>query len=169
MAHSVRFISHAGHSCLLVGLFDTILPPSEQRAHYYGLQNKSMHYGLMDKEEQSEPNTLFIRDTMDLYKDHKGIEVIRMNRGVCNHIDIEGWNICEFVSLKELIVGDNCVRFVKQFKLIGLMQLEKVEIGSNSFKAENDCTFEVIECNSLKEVTIGDNCFVHAEKIEFNS
>ena len=114
-----------------------------------------------------------------------------MRSGVCNDPDIDCWKLHSFPVLRELTVGDDCLHFVKEVKLIGLDRLEKVEIGRNCFRESEGC-FEVSKCDALKsvkmgkgccvkwnsfvmkncgveEVSIGDGCFVNCEKTVFES
>ena len=57
----------------------------------------------------------------------------------CNEMQVKEVNLGRFVSLKVFEVGDDCFENVKEVKLIGLNQLEKVVIGMKSFtKKKND-------------------------------
>ena len=110
-----------------------------------------------------------IKSNGDFFEKHREVQVIRMNNGLCNDPDIDKWNLCPFSLLKVLIVGTSCLHFVGQLELVGFSELERIEIGSNSFMAEENCAFVVKDCPSLLCVSIGDDCFVHCKRTVFES
>ena len=140
---------------------------------------------------EAESTLLLIEHDRSFFENRPEVEVIRMRSGVCDDPDIDCWKLHLFPALRELTVGDDCLHFVKEVKLIGLKRLEKVEIGRNCFRESEGC-FEVSECGALKsvkmgkgccvkwnsfvmkncsieEVSIGDGCFVNCEKTVFES
>ena len=63
-------------------------------------------------------------------------------------------------------MGDYCFAFVNELKLIGLKELERVEIGRNSFtKKKNGCGndpnrhFYLKNCERVRELKMGNHSF----------
>ena len=85
----------------------------------------------------------------------------------CNDSESSVLNLSRFVNLRELKVGDECFENVKEVKLIGLNQLERVVIGKNSFTKKNgndydpDRHFYLKNCWRLRELKMG--CFSFAD------
>ena len=63
----------------------------------------------------------------------KRVGVIKVSDGCCNEEGLMELDLSRFVNLRELKVGNECFKNVKEVKLIGLSELESVEIGMNSF------------------------------------
>ena len=142
---------------------------------------------------KSNEHTLIVKKDEDLVGLDVGNEVIRVMNGVCNDPDIEEWSLDDCSSrLRELVLGDDCLQYVSELKLVGFASLERVEIGMRCFCESEGGLFEVSGCKSLKivkvgdgscvdwsgfvmkncgveEVSIGDGCFVSCEKSVFES
>ena len=80
--------------------------------------------------------------------------------------DFSELDLSRFLQLKSLSVGDHCFTYVNEVKVIGLSELESVEIGMNSFtqhknSSDNDSTrhFYLKNCPSLRELRIGRYSF----------
>ena len=80
--------------------------------------------------------------------------------------DFTELDLSRFLQLKSLSVGDHCFSYVNEVKVIGLSELESVEIGMNSFtqhknSSDNDSTrhFYLKNCPSLRELRIGRYSF----------
>ena len=69
----------------------------------------------------------------------------------------------QFVSLRELKVGDECFAYVKEVRLMGLHQLERVLIGNKSFRRDMDRNsngkWYLKNCERLRELKMGYRCF----------
>ena len=134
---------------------------------------------------------LEIKTVKDFFKMSGRVTVIKMVSGLCNDSAIKEWNLSVFSKLVELVVGDNCLQFVKGLKLVGFVSLERVAIGMKCMCESEGC-FEVSDCGALRsvvigcgccvkwssfvmkncgviEVIIGDGCFVSCEKTVFES
>ena len=134
---------------------------------------------------------LEIKTVKDFFKMNGRATAIEMKPGLCTDNAIEQWNLSVFSKLVELVVGDNCLQFVKGLKLVGFVRLERVAIGMKCMCESEGC-FEVKDCEKLKsvvigcgccvkwssfvmrncgveEVSIGDGCFVNCEKTVFES
>ena len=91
------------------------------------------------------------------------VEVIIVVSHCCNRSNVVGLDFSRFSNLREMRVGNKCIRSVKDVKLIGLNQLERVEIGMNSFTKEKNCWpsydpdrhFYLKNCERLRELIMG--------------
>ena len=89
----------------------------------------------------------------------KRVGVIEVSNGCCNEEGLKELDLRGFVNLRELKVGDECFENVNEVKLIGLSELESVEIGMNSFtQHKNDASddpnrhFYLKNCPKLKSL-----------------
>ena len=76
------------------------------------------------------------------------------------------FDLSGFSRLKRLEIGSDCFSYVEELKLIGLKQLESVEIGENSFtKNKNSYGFNTFrhfylkDCPKLRELKMGCYAF----------
>ena len=92
------------------------------------------------------------------------MEVMIVDNTACNDKCLTALVLSFFSNLKVLEVGDCSFAFVEEVKLIGLNQLERVEIGKNSFaKKKNDRPrpinpnrhFYLKNCERLRELKMG--------------
>ena len=74
--------------------------------------------------------------------------------------------LSRFLQLKSLSVGDHCFSYVNELKVIGLSELESVEIGMNSFTKEKNSSdndpnrhFYLKNCPKLKSLKMGHHSF----------
>ena len=74
----------------------------------------------------------------------------------------------KFSKLKRLKIGNNNLQNAKDVQLVGLKELESVEIGNDSFGSGNGA-FQLKECPKLKELVIGDESFVCYSGIEIEN
>ena len=142
---------------------------------------------------KSNEHTLIVKKDEDLVGLDAGNEVIRVMNGVCNDPDIEEWSLNDCSSrLRELVLGDDCLQYVSELKLVGFASLERVEMGMRCFCESEGGLFEVSGCKRLRsvrvgdgscvdwsgfvmkncgveEVSIGDGCFVNCENTVFES
>ena len=137
-------------------------------------------------------NELVVEEDEGIFYADSTTERIVVKSGLCNDDDIREWGLSTCERLVELVVGDNCLQFLRGLKLNGLKSLERVEIGMGCM-CEGEGCFEVSECDKLRrfvigkescvkwssfvmkncenveEVSIGDGCFVHCENAVFES
>ena len=82
--------------------------------------------------------------------------------------DFTELDLSRFLQLKSLSVGDHCFSYVNEVKLIGLSELESVEIGMNSFTkfkntwqitSDPNRHFYLKNCPKLKSLKIGRYSF----------
>ena len=110
---------------------------------------------------KSNEHTLIVKKDEDLVGLDAGNEVIRVMNGVCNDPDIEEWSLNDCSSrLRELVLGDDCLQYVSELKLVGFASLEKVEMGMRCCCESDDGLFEVSGCKRLRSVKVGDGCCV---------
>ena len=96
----------------------------------------------------------------------KRVGVIEVSDGCCNEEGLTELDLSGFVNLRELKVGDECFMYVDEVKLIGLSELESVEIGEKSFTKHkngdgNDPNrhFYLKNCPKLKSLKMGRYSF----------
>ena len=82
--------------------------------------------------------------------------------------DFTELDLARFLQLKSLAVGDHCFSYVNELKMVGLNELESVEIGMNSFtKLKNTWQitsdpnrhFYLKNCPKLKSLKMGRYSF----------
>ena len=90
---------------------------------------------------------------------------IVVNDGL-NEPDFTGFDLSGFSKLKRLEIGNDCFAYVEEVKLIGLKQLESVEIGENSFTKNErgdgydpNGQFYLKNCPKLKSLKMGRYSF----------
>ena len=93
-----------------------------------------------------------------------GVIVVASN--CCNDRELSVLDLSRFVNLRKMKVGDKCFERVKEVKLIGLNQLERVVIGKNSFTKKKDSYgwdssryFYLKNCERVRELKIGRYSF----------
>ena len=87
------------------------------------------------------------------------VDSIIVDNNACNDTDFVLLDLTRFASLREFEVGCYSFSYVKEVKLIGLSQLERIAIGENSFtKHKNDNSFcpdrhfYLKDCERLREM-----------------
>ena len=94
------------------------------------------------------------------------MEVVIVDNNACNDQCFTALVLSSFSNLKVFEVGDYSFAFVDEVKLIGLNNLERVEIGKNSFTKEKNGAgsnsnrhFYLKDCERLRELKIGRYSF----------
>ena len=96
----------------------------------------------------------------------QNVEVMIVDNNACNDKCFTAL-VLSFSNLKVFEVGDYSFAFVEEVKLIGLNQLERVEIGKNCFTKEKndyygddlDRHFHLKDCERLRELKMGRYSF----------
>ena len=137
-------------------------------------------------------NELVVEEDEGIFYVDSTTDRIVVKSGLCNDDDIREWDLSVCERLVELIVGDNCLQYLSEWKLSGLKCVERVEIGVGcmcksegcfevsdcerlrSVKMGNGCcvkwsSFVMRNCESVEDVSIGDGCFVNCENTVFES
>ena len=90
------------------------------------------------------------------------IEVLIVDSNTCNAKCLTELDLSSFSSMKAFEVGDYSFAFVEEVKMIGLIQLERIVIGKNSFTKKknwwgNDTNrhFYLKDCERLRELKMG--------------
>ena len=188
-------IQNKGNSSLLLQLAERVENAAEvrnpQSFRSQQVNQPSLNVVEMNMMTDVRDEVLEIKTMKDFFKMSGRVTVIKMASGLCNDIAIQEWNLSVFSKLVELVVGDNCLQFVKGLKLVGFVSLERVAIGMKCMCESEGC-FEVSDCGALRsvvigggccvkwssfvmkncgviEVSIGDGCFVSCEKTVFES
>ena len=102
--------------------------------------------------------------------------IIVVKNNTCNESNMQLLELNRFVNLRELIVGDESLMYVNEVRMIGLNQLESVEIGMNSFTKNknwygNDPNrhFYLKNCPKLKSLKVGRCSFSDYTVIEIEN
>ena len=188
-------IQNKGSSSLLLQLAERVGNAAEMRNpqsfRSQQVNQPSLNVVEMNMMTDVHGTVLEIKTMKDFFKMSGRVTVIKMVSGLCNDSAIKEWNLSVFSRLVELVVGDDCIQFVKGLKLVGFVSLERVAIGMKCMCESEGC-FEVSDCEKLKsvvigggccvkwssfvmkncgviEVSIGDGCFVSCEKTVFES
>ena len=90
--------------------------------------------------------------------------------------DFTELDLSRFLQLKSLAVGDHCFSYVNEVKMVGLRELECVEIGESSFTKKknswgNDSNrhFYLKSCPKLKSLKMGRYSFSDYAVIEIEN
>ena len=183
-------IRNTGNSLLLLQLAERVGNAAEMR-NPQPVNQPSLNATETSAITDVDGAVLEISTVKDFFKVNSRVTAIEMKPGLCNDSQIQEWNLSAYSKLVELVVGDDCIQFVKGLKLVGFVSLERVAIGMRCM-CESDGCFEVSDCEKLKsvvmgggccvkwssfvmkncsieEVSIGDGCFVNCEKTVFES
>ena len=90
-------------------------------------------------------NELVVEEDEDIFYVNSRTERIVVKGGLCNDDDIDKLKLSKCERLVELVVGDDCLQFLRGLKLSGLKCLERVEIGMGCMCKSEGC-FEVSKC-----------------------
>ena len=183
-------IRNTGNSLLLLQLAERVGNAAEMR-NPQPVNQPSLNATETSAITDVDGAVLEISTVKDFFKVNSRVTAIEMKPGLCNDSQIQEWNLSAYSKLVELVVGNDCLQFVKGLKLVGFASLERVAIGMRCM-CESDGCFEVSDCEKLKsvvmgggccvkwssfvmkncgviEVSIGDGCFVSCEKTVFES
>ena len=93
-----------------------------------------------------------------------------------NEPDLTGLDLTRFSHLESLIIGEYCFSYVNEVKLVGLSELESVEIGMNSFTKNErgdgydpNGQFYLKNCPKLKSLKMGRYSFSDYTVIEIEN
>ena len=118
-------------------------------------------------------STVSVKCVGDLKNASCYVGVIVVASNYCNDSELSVLDLNRFVNLRELKVGDKCFWNVKEVKLIGLNQLERVVIGEFCFTNDDDDSddsddsddedphrhFYLKNCERVRELKIGYHSF----------
>ena len=137
-------------NCQLIDVFVSI--------HTVKVQNA----GKMKEEMDVRKKPVTISSVYDLENVDVGVGVLVVDSGCCNDSGLRVLDFSRFRNLREVRVGDECFNDVKEVKLIGLKQLERVVIGKQCFYEYNnwdyqgpDGHFYLKNCERVRELKIG--------------
>ena len=105
--------------------------------------------------------TVTITPEMGVFHNH--IEELIVSDGSCNGEEMRLLDLSLMSSLKSVRVGSECFSYVEEVKMIGLSELESVEIGEDSFYYSDStlCScFCVKDCPKLKSLKMGKHSFI---------
>ena len=97
------------------------------------------------------------------------IERLYVRNGVFRMKGVDDWKIGDLPALEELVIGNDCFPFVRDFRLVGLKNLKKLEIGKKCFSEMKGGSFKVKDCDGIRSIRIGDGSFVNGAFITLES
>ena len=110
--------------------------------------------------------TAIIGTLAEWYALDASVGVIILKSNSFNDGTFKTMDMTRFVNLVGLVVGDESCMYVNELKVIGLNELESVEIGMNSFtRCKNDASssysgnFYLKNCPKLKSLKMGRYSF----------
>ena len=132
-----------------------------------GVERKKIEEEERRKEaEEAARKTAVISCKRDWDCVDKRVGVIEVSDGCCNEEGLKELDLRGFVNLRELKVGDECFENVKEVRLIGLNELESVEIGMSSFTKKKygggkdpNRHFYLKNCPKLRSLKMGRYSF----------
>ena len=120
--------------------------------------------------------TAIIGTLAEWYALDASVGVIIMKSNSFNDGTFKTMDMTRFVNLVGLVVGDESCMYVNEVKVIGLSELESVEIGMNSFTKKKNSTkndpnrhFYLKNCPKLKSLKVGRYSFSDYTVIEIES
>ena len=127
---------------------------------------KVQNAGKMKEEMDVRKKPVTISGVYDLENVSAGVGVLVVDSGCCNDSGLRVLDFSRFRNLREVRVGNECFRSVKEVKLIGLKQLERVVIGKQCFYEYNnwdyqgpDGHFHLKNCERVRELKMGHHSF----------
>ena len=107
---------------------------------------------------------------------NKSVFEIVVSSNCCNEKSMKVLDLSELRYLRRIEIGSACFENVNEVKMIGLNNLESVEIGMNSFRkstfsitSDPDCHFYLKNCPNLKSLKMGQFSFSYYSVIEIES
>ena len=104
------------------------------------------------------------------------VESLFILSNTCNEESVIELDLSKYPKLKSVTIGDECFMYVDEVKLIGLSELESVEIGMNSFTKKKNSTkndpnrhFYLKNCPKLKSLKVGRYSFSDYTVIEIEN
>ena len=133
------------------------------RGIHYDRHGNTVFDGEWVNDEQAE-TTVTITDGSGLFYNH--LEVLIVSDGCCNGNEWKAFDFSLIPCLRELQVGNNCFRWVKEVRMVGMNALEKVVIEDVCFSSRENAVlvnaknrFFLKDCVRLRELKIGSNSF----------
>ena len=113
---------------------------------------------------QSQLVTLTTKNDWD--RMDRTLEVMSVSDNCYNEEEMKELDLSGFVNLRKIKVGNECFSSVNEVKLIGLSELESVEIEKNSFTKKKSSFgnnpnrhFYLRDCPRMKSLKMGDCSF----------
>ena len=91
----------------------------------------------------------------------------------CNDISKMKLAFIQLPRLKRIEIGNNSFKYIREFVIDGLEQLESVKIGKYCFKigdeGRTDGTCRIVNCSKLHQLEIGYECFYDFKSLEISN
>ena len=146
---------------------------------YYGSDIRGRYYAnnkvYFEKQKQGLSNILIMNTTSDnVYCSYKITKIVIHDDLMNKESDIE-MNVSNCLNVEEIVIGNNCGKYITRFIISNLSKLRTIIIGSNSFTrldyssqsfldnlgriADENHIFIIQNCSSLEAITIGSHSF----------
>ena len=96
------------------------------------------------------------------------IESLVVASGSCSDDSITELKINQFTQLRVLNIGHECFAYVREFEMIGMNALERVQIGTSCFLNKGG-VFRLKDCQRVRELRIGRFSFSDYSRCEIES
>ncbi|KAK8826138.1 hypothetical protein WA538_001284 [Blastocystis sp. DL] len=100
------------------------------------------------------------------------IESVSITSGLCRSYQGTEFILRGLPALKSIVIGSNCFGKVRVFELDGLGELERVVIGYESFRNDDERTdgsYRIVNCPKLKSIYIDEQSFENYHSFELNN
>ena len=113
----------------------------------------------------SNPNVHSIEEFNAL---NRPIESLVVASGSCSDDSITELKINQLTQLRVLNIGNECFAHVREFEIIGVNALERVQIGTSCFLSKEG-VFRLRDCQRVRELRIGRFSFSDYSYCEIES
>ena len=151
-------IRNTGNSLLLLQLAERVGNAAEMR-NPQPVNQPSLNATETSAITDVDGTVLEISTVKDFFKVNSRVTAIEMKPGLCNDSQIQEWNLSAYSKLVELVVGNDCLQFVKGLKLVGFASLERVASGRRCM-CESDGCFGVSGWERVRRGVRGGVCCV---------
>ena len=110
---------------------------------------------------------------MNILRGSDEISDLVIGNGACRFANVTVFDLSVYPNLETLTIGNSSITDANELRLIGLSELESVEIGMNSFRNSSSYDpnrhFYVKNCPKLKSLKVGSGSFSDYSVIEIES
>lgn len=184
MKNTIERITNDGNSAVLLRLCEKIRKLSPDSVEEVDDQGIPLPDAKSFSNASVNTGVLYVnRDEGLMYADENTKKIV-VYHGQGNHEDLDKLALSQCKALVELIIGNHCYDYVKELNTVGMMNLEKVTIGSLTFtmglgslKIDNcpklvslvidkeSCmnwvSCAITNCEALADVSVGKGSFLH--------
>ena len=115
------------------------------------------------KNDDSSTGTAIVHILRDWYAMEEGLTVLVVGSNACNDTSFTRLDLSGYKQLKSVRIGSFCFNGVNVVKIVGLDELEAMEVGTESFKRHDQGregrAFVLKDCKALRRLGIGFRSF----------